>query len=174
MMKLGFTKGWPDALEAITGNRNMSVRPLLNYFKPLFELIDRELADNGESPCFGEACEDVAKEYLENKLEKEASAISTKSALADWAYSTNLNNDTAREESERISLEYSIYEKKEYKDYVGQFDYKAFKNESLRRQFTFLKSGLGISVLNESDIKEVCFDHKSCIKHDNIIFVSLE
>lgn len=34
-MKLGLSKPWPDALEAITGERSMSASVILEYFKPL-------------------------------------------------------------------------------------------------------------------------------------------
>lgn len=83
-MKLGFTRGWPTALQAITGNRTMSIAPLLNYFKPLFDLMSKDLEDNGEEPCFGPTCEEAAKKYVSEILEKEVSALHTKSALAEW------------------------------------------------------------------------------------------
>ena len=35
MLSLGASKPWPDALEALTSTRQMSAKPLLNYFAPL-------------------------------------------------------------------------------------------------------------------------------------------
>ncbi len=35
MLKLGASKPWPDALQAFTGNREISARPMLEYFAPL-------------------------------------------------------------------------------------------------------------------------------------------
>ena len=37
----------------MTGNGLPIVQPMLNYFKPLFDVIDSELFAAGESPCFG-------------------------------------------------------------------------------------------------------------------------
>lgn len=36
MLSLGKSKPWTLALESIAGTKNMDVRPLLNYFEPLF------------------------------------------------------------------------------------------------------------------------------------------
>jgi peptidyl-dipeptidase A len=35
MLEMGKSKPWPDALQAFTGSREMSARPLINYFAPL-------------------------------------------------------------------------------------------------------------------------------------------
>ncbi|WP_276591775.1 M2 family metallopeptidase [Sphingomicrobium nitratireducens] len=35
MLKMGASKPWPDALEAFTGTREMSAKPMLEYFAPL-------------------------------------------------------------------------------------------------------------------------------------------
>ena len=35
MLEMGKSRPWPDALEAFTGTREMSARPLINYFAPL-------------------------------------------------------------------------------------------------------------------------------------------
>jgi hypothetical protein len=42
MLRLGKSKPWPDALEEITGNREMDVNSLLNYFTPLYEWLKQE------------------------------------------------------------------------------------------------------------------------------------
>ena len=39
MLKLGSSREWPDALEAITGKRSMSVQPLISYFQPLINWL---------------------------------------------------------------------------------------------------------------------------------------
>jgi peptidyl-dipeptidase A len=35
MMELGQSRPWPDAMEALTGQRKADARPLLEYFAPL-------------------------------------------------------------------------------------------------------------------------------------------
>ncbi|XP_072501967.1 angiotensin-converting enzyme isoform X2 [Notamacropus eugenii] len=43
VMKLGFSKPWPEAMKMITGQYNMSTKPLRKYFKPLLDWL---LAEN--------------------------------------------------------------------------------------------------------------------------------
>ncbi|XP_062936388.1 angiotensin-converting enzyme [Cynocephalus volans] len=43
-MKLGFSKPWPEAMQLITGQPNMSALAMMNYFKPLLDWL---LAENG-------------------------------------------------------------------------------------------------------------------------------
>ena len=45
---MGSSRPWPDAMETLTGQREMSAQPLLNYFRPLQEWLEKENARNGE------------------------------------------------------------------------------------------------------------------------------
>lgn len=45
---MGSSRPWPDAMEALTGQREMSTKPLLNYFKPLQDWLEKENKLNGE------------------------------------------------------------------------------------------------------------------------------
>jgi hypothetical protein len=47
MLQLGRSKPWPEALEQLTGSRDMDVNPLLNYFAPLYEWLQEENAKMG-------------------------------------------------------------------------------------------------------------------------------
>jgi peptidyl-dipeptidase A len=42
MLQMGASKPWPDALEALTGERRMDATALLEYFAPLKEWLDRQ------------------------------------------------------------------------------------------------------------------------------------
>lgn len=42
MMRLGSSKPWPDAMEAITGEREMNANALLEYFSPLQQWLEDE------------------------------------------------------------------------------------------------------------------------------------
>ncbi|XP_037076230.1 angiotensin-converting enzyme-like [Pollicipes pollicipes] len=42
MMSLGKSRSWQDALEVITGSRQISAKPLLRYFKPLYDWLVAE------------------------------------------------------------------------------------------------------------------------------------
>ncbi|MEO7192275.1 MAG: M2 family metallopeptidase [Vicinamibacterales bacterium] len=44
MLKLGASKPWPDALEALTGSRQMDATAILDYFAPLKAYLDQQLS----------------------------------------------------------------------------------------------------------------------------------
>ncbi|XP_037079985.1 angiotensin-converting enzyme-like isoform X2 [Pollicipes pollicipes] len=48
MLKFGFSKPWPDAMEAITGQREMDATALRDYFQPLEDWLKRENQENQE------------------------------------------------------------------------------------------------------------------------------
>lgn len=47
MLSMGSSRPWPDAMEAITGQRKMDASGLLEYFKPLHEWLEQENKKNG-------------------------------------------------------------------------------------------------------------------------------
>ncbi|WP_341711886.1 M2 family metallopeptidase [Erythrobacter sp.] len=42
MLEMGASKPWPDALEVFAGTREMSAKPMLEYFKPLMKWLDQQ------------------------------------------------------------------------------------------------------------------------------------
>ena len=42
MLAMGKSKPWPDALDQMTGNREMSVAPIKEYFQPLQDWLAKE------------------------------------------------------------------------------------------------------------------------------------
>lgn len=49
VMKLGFSKPWPEAMTMITGQPRMTAEPLMQYFKPLIEWLEAENNRNGDA-----------------------------------------------------------------------------------------------------------------------------
>lgn len=45
---MGSTKPWPDAMEVLTGQRQMDASGLLEYFEPLYEWLKKENERTGE------------------------------------------------------------------------------------------------------------------------------
>ncbi|TKS90014.1 Angiotensin-converting enzyme [Collichthys lucidus] len=48
VMKLGFSKPWPEAMAMITGQPKMTAQPLMQYFKPLIDWLETENNKNNE------------------------------------------------------------------------------------------------------------------------------
>lgn len=47
-LKLGFSKPWPEAMQLITGQPNMSASAMMSYFKPLLDWLLTENGRHGE------------------------------------------------------------------------------------------------------------------------------
>jgi peptidyl-dipeptidase A len=50
MLETGASRPWPDALEAMTGQRQMDATAMLDYFAPLKKWLDEQNAKNGAKP----------------------------------------------------------------------------------------------------------------------------
>lgn len=48
MLQLGSSKAWPDAMEILTGQRNMDASGVLDYFRPLQQWLEAENKRTGE------------------------------------------------------------------------------------------------------------------------------
>lgn len=48
MLRMGSSKSWPDAMEALTGQRKMDASAILQYYAPLYEWLKEENKRNGE------------------------------------------------------------------------------------------------------------------------------
>ncbi|XP_054620316.1 angiotensin-converting enzyme isoform X2 [Dunckerocampus dactyliophorus] len=48
VMKLGFSKPWPEAMRMITGQPDMSAKPLMEYFEPLIKWLEEENNKNDD------------------------------------------------------------------------------------------------------------------------------
>jgi peptidyl-dipeptidase A len=44
MLKMGQSRPWPDALEALTGSRQMDATAIVDYFAPLKAWLDAQVA----------------------------------------------------------------------------------------------------------------------------------
>ena len=97
LLKLGSSLPWPDALEKLTGSRQMSVDPLLEYFKPLMDWL-KENVDESEQGWDDYQCSHVTEGDQLNgwlkQYESEASQQYYEQSLAEWAFNTNITDET--------------------------------------------------------------------------------
>jgi len=49
MLSLGSSKPWQDALEELTGEREMSAEPILRFFDPLYQWLKKTNRENGDT-----------------------------------------------------------------------------------------------------------------------------
>lgn len=48
MLRLGASKPWPDALETLTGQRELDASALLQYYAPLYKWLKEDNRRHGE------------------------------------------------------------------------------------------------------------------------------
>ena len=48
MLSMGRSKPWPEAMEALTGQREMKADAILEYFQPLMEWLEKTNEGNGD------------------------------------------------------------------------------------------------------------------------------
>lgn len=54
MLKFGRSRPWPEAMEEITGQRDMDAGPLLEYFRPLYDWLKVE--NEGHATTWSDEC----------------------------------------------------------------------------------------------------------------------
>ena len=67
MLKMGSSKPWRDAMEKMTGQREMSTEAIRDYFKPLEDWLETENKQSGVKVGWGS--EDVGQVCQQYKLE---------------------------------------------------------------------------------------------------------
>lgn len=87
-----------------------------------------------------------------NKICKEMSMQLNKATEASWKYATNLTEENERENAKEQE-NYAIYIKNAAED-LSTFDYKSFKNETLKRLIKSL-TNIGDAKLSDDDFREV-------------------
>lgn len=102
MLKLGSSKPWPDAMEAITGQRSMSVEPLIEYFQPLIDWLAQQNA--GKPIGWSNKCqqprsslikdEDQARQWMESYNRQAKQKVDSVSEL-NWKYMHNVTSETS-------------------------------------------------------------------------------
>ncbi|XP_034077122.1 angiotensin-converting enzyme 2 isoform X1 [Gymnodraco acuticeps] len=84
MLELGRSKSWTRALDTISGDAKMDVRPLLDYFQPLHDWLKAENKKNNRNVGWKTTIDPYSGNAIKVRL-------SLKAAMGDNAYSWNNN-----------------------------------------------------------------------------------
>ncbi|XP_053409042.1 angiotensin-converting enzyme-like isoform X1 [Mercenaria mercenaria] len=150
LLQMGSSKPWTEAMMNFTGTDKMSVAPLMQYFKPLIDWLknhvpDKDLGWRDECTHVTEA--DQLKDWLQ-QFEKEASDNYFMQNEAEWAYNTNITDETAEKVSQ-VSIGIADYEKRVAQN-VSMYDWKEYKDDQLKRRLRKM-SDIGTSALKNED-----------------------
>lgn len=144
-LKLGTSKHWELALEAITGTKELSASALLQYFKPLHDFL---LEKNAE----------LKKEHdvrlTLHTYNGDASNECTNFVTADWNLATDLNNKEKQELYKKAVEKHAAFKKEKYQTIFKDLKGKEFADERMQRQIKFLAM-LDTDILEEDKLNQL-------------------
>jgi peptidyl-dipeptidase A len=141
-LSLGLSRHWTEALEAMTGETQISGEALTDYFAPLYKFLKKE-NDNDQ----------VAAKFLA-RYTKEASVSMNNLVKAEWAVATDTLNDTLKEEYDAAVLENAKFSRGWYEKEFKNWHPDNFTDESVKRQIRLLTS-LGLNALPDDKLSTV-------------------
>ncbi|XP_067685542.1 uncharacterized protein [Haliotis asinina] len=149
VLKLGASKPWPEVMEMMTGGRDMDVGAVIEYFQPLFDWLEKE--NEGEELGWSDGCpsedDNEAAAFLQD-YDKEAEKHLVKMTVADWAYQTNLTEETSKA-SVQGRLDLADFQK-QYADKANKIDWRNLEEESMKRQFQKI-TDIGTSAMKDKN-----------------------
>jgi len=81
MLELGSSKPWPDAMEVITGQREMDAGPLLEYFRPLHDWLREQ--NTGHKVTWDDDCPPGS--FSDSRDQNAGSRLAAADRCAIWA-----------------------------------------------------------------------------------------
>lgn len=160
MMKLGASVPWPVAMTTMTGQPEMSIEPMKEYFKPLMDWLKLENEKAGD--CYGWGYDkwpsnimdqlstprcpktfdnanetETARKWLEI-FNIEAEKYFYETTVAQWAYNTNITDANLKNEIQH-ETNLSMFQQKSAK-IAAKFNTAIITNESVSRQLKKIKS----------------------------------
>lgn len=146
MLKLGSSVEWPTALEQVTGSRNISAKPMLEYFKKLHDWLEKE--NEGHDIEWDMDCplnsnlkrnekitdEAAAWEWL-RKADSQLQEMAARDYIAFWNFYTNITayNEEAKD---NVSLKFAEVVQ-QFSQEADLFDWRKFQDQALKRQFHY-------------------------------------
>lgn len=143
-MKLGASKHWSVALESLTNETDISAKALLEYFQPLRDFLIDEINDMKS-----DALRSILAEY--NDM---AAKQCNKLQLADWAKTTDVNNEEKSKAYAKAVEEHAKFVKDQHKTHFHGLNPSDFNDENIQRQIKFI-ANIGKYALNDIRLAEL-------------------
>lgn len=143
-LKMGSSKHWSKALEAMTGDTELNANAILEYFKPLHDFLNKE---NKRL-----ATEDEVRQIFK-KYNAEAAIYANRLTNADWDKTTDLNNKTKEDIYTELIAENANFTKEQYNLHFRNLKPDDFADEKIRRQIKRV-TNLGTFKLDEGRLRE--------------------
>lgn len=143
-LSLGLSKHWTEALESLTGTKEVSAQPILDYFKPLMDYMKKQ---NGMR-------KDAQYRPILEEYNVEASIECNKLVKAEWDTATDTRNEAKQAAHAAAVAEFADFSKKQFYENFEGLDEDEFDDETIKRQIKQLNK-LGTDILLEADLMNV-------------------
>ncbi|XP_055323783.1 angiotensin-converting enzyme-like isoform X1 [Sitodiplosis mosellana] len=143
-LKVGASQHWSEVLEIITGEKEISADAILEYFKPLREVLAKEIEKMRK--------EDIVRQKLE-KYNTEYLPYCQTLRSADWNRTTDLDDPQKEEIYVKAVAANAAFVKNSYESAFRVYTNETFPDEKINRQIRFM-GDLGTNALNESKVSE--------------------
>lgn len=141
-LELGTSQTWQDVLQVMTGSSVIDGSALIDYFRPLQEYLDQEnekFAQMEEVRITLETYDEVSAPIFQAQVR------------ADWAVTTDLENEDKQFDLTVITAETAQFVKQQYELHFASLNNTEFDDVSISRQLLYL-SNMGTAILSETDL----------------------
>ncbi|XP_021364030.1 angiotensin-converting enzyme-like [Mizuhopecten yessoensis] len=182
MLKLGSSKSWQEAMEAITGQRSMSVEPIIAYFQPLIDWLTKQNLDKPTG--WLDKCQqprsslindkELARTWLDNCNKQAGSKLQLVSKL-EWENANNHESSYDNKDLEEVRTDLAEFNRQVWLN-ASRFDWEGFTDMDLKREFGYIREQVGINALADPNklerLKALIRDFKD-IKTTDVLKKSL-
>ncbi|XP_041788026.1 angiotensin-converting enzyme-like [Anopheles merus] len=143
-LSLGYSEDWEDALERLTGEREISGKALLEYFEPLYQFLKEE---NRKLKAAQMA--NIVERYSE-----QYSIACTKQVRAQYATQVDVGNPQLQQQLTDVLAENTQFVLENYNRYFADVDPKDVSDPIVSRQLEFLTQ-ISINKLPAQDLTKL-------------------
>jgi len=142
-LALGMSERWEEALERMTGERDVSASAILEYFAPLQAFLEEE----------NKKTETLRMARILDQYNADVEDVCNKLQIAEWNVVTDVTNEDNKEYYEAAVLEYAAFVQEQHVNFAN-LNLDNYIEEDIKRQVQLL-SKLGISALNRDDLTKL-------------------
>uniref|UniRef100_A0A182R0V2 Angiotensin-converting enzyme n=1 Tax=Anopheles farauti TaxID=69004 RepID=A0A182R0V2_9DIPT len=140
-LSLGYSEDWQDALEKLTGEREISGKALLEYFEPLYQFLQQE----------NRKFKDAEMESIVDQYSEEYSSKCNRQVKAQFDTQVDVGNPLLQQQLTQILAENTQFVLENYNRYFAHVDPQDFSNPRVSRQLQFLTE-ISINKLPSADL----------------------
>ncbi|ETN62918.1 angiotensin-converting enzyme 9 [Anopheles darlingi] len=127
-LSLGYSEDWQDALEKLTGQREISGQALLEYFEPLYRFLKEE----------NRKFKSAEMDHIVERYNGEYSVACNRQVKAQYATQVDVGNPVLQQQLAEVLATNTQFVLDNYYRYFADMDPNAFADPMVSRQLKFL------------------------------------